>query len=160
MLLQNLSVRWQPQRRDDCLVCMVSLEKDERRVNWAGDASWHGVFAQGKNGVFLEYYGPLRGTLVATPGQGGVLGREWGVFPTLKWRCCRIDGRFPHHYPVHIGINSLFSTFCGGKVAGRSDMNMLTAIGILLLLFAIRFLLPMGVVLLIGRLTRNSTQLS
>lgn len=39
-------------------------------------------------------------------------------------------------------------------------MNMLTAIGILLLLFAIRFLLPMGVVLLIGRLTRNSTQLS
>lgn len=39
-------------------------------------------------------------------------------------------------------------------------MNVLTAIGILLLLFAIRFLLPMAVVMLVGRLTRNSTWLS
>ena len=38
-------------------------------------------------------------------------------------------------------------------------MNMLTAIGILLLLFAARFLFPMGVIWLIGRLTGRSTQL-
>lgn len=38
-------------------------------------------------------------------------------------------------------------------------MNVLTAIGILLLLFAARFLLPMAVIWLIGRLTRRSTQL-
>lgn len=39
-------------------------------------------------------------------------------------------------------------------------MNVLTAIGILLLLFAIRFLLPMAVVMLVSRLTRNVTWLS
>lgn len=38
-------------------------------------------------------------------------------------------------------------------------MNMLTAIGILLLLFAVRFLFPMGIIWLIGRLTQRSTQL-
>jgi hypothetical protein len=38
-------------------------------------------------------------------------------------------------------------------------MNVLTAIGILLLLFAARFLVPMGVIWLIGRLTQRSTQL-
>lgn len=38
-------------------------------------------------------------------------------------------------------------------------MNMLTAIAILLLLFAVRFLLPMGIIWLIGRLTQRSTQL-
>ncbi len=39
-------------------------------------------------------------------------------------------------------------------------MNVLTAIGILLLLFAARFMFPMGVIWLIGRLTRRSTRLS
>ncbi len=78
-----------------------------------------------------------------------------------KWRCYRIDGRPLNHYAVHIRYQqNCHELYRDDDAAGRSDMNVLTAIGILLLLFAARFLFPMGVIWLIGRLTGRFTQLS
>jgi hypothetical protein len=39
-------------------------------------------------------------------------------------------------------------------------MNVITAVGILLLLLAVRFLFPMGVILLIGHINKRFTNFS